>query len=45
MRISLVPKYEGFDIQANIDLTPKNVDGDKQQQPNQTSQPRTTCHL
>ncbi|PWU70830.1 hypothetical protein DK867_22640 [Ochrobactrum sp. POC9] len=38
-------KYEGFDIQANIDLTPKNVDGDKQQQPDQTSQPRTTWHL
>lgn len=36
-------KYEGFDIQANIDLTPKDADGNKQQQPDQTSQPRTTA--
>ncbi len=34
-------KYEGFDIQANIDLTPKDADGNKQQQPDQTSQPKT----
>lgn len=33
-------KYEGFDIQANVNLTPKNVDGNKQQ-PDQKSQPRT----
>ncbi len=36
-------KYEGFDIQANIDLTPKDADGNKQQQPDQTSQPKTTA--
>lgn len=36
-------KYDGFDIQANIDLTPKDADGNKQQQPDQTSQPRTTA--
>jgi filamentous hemagglutinin len=36
-------KYEGFDIQANIDLTPKDAEGNKQQQPDQTSQPKTTA--
>ncbi len=36
-------KYEGFDIQANIDLTPKDADGNKEQQPDQTSQPRITA--
>ncbi len=36
-------KYEGFDIQANFDLTPKDADGNKQQQPDQTSQPKTTA--
>ncbi|KAB2793096.1 hemagglutinin [Brucella anthropi] len=36
-------KYEGFDIQANIDLTPKDADGNKQQQPDQTSQPKNSA--
>lgn len=36
-------QYEGFDIQANIDLTPKDADGNKQQQPDQTSQPRNSA--
>ncbi|MBM7329372.1 hemagglutinin repeat-containing protein [Agrobacterium sp. S2] len=36
-------KYEGFDIQANIDLTLKDADGNKQQQPDQTSQPKNSA--
>nr|WP_244491078.1 hemagglutinin repeat-containing protein [Paramesorhizobium deserti] len=35
--------YEGFDVQADIDLTPRNEAGEKQQQPGDTSQPRTSA--
>jgi filamentous hemagglutinin len=36
-------QYEGFDIQASIDLTGTDASGNKQQRPDQTSQPKTTA--
>lgn len=36
-------KYEGFDVNANIDLSGKDADGNKQQQPGQTTLPSTTA--
>ncbi len=36
-------KYDGFDVNANIDLSGKDADGNKQQQPGQTTLPSTTA--
>ncbi len=36
-------KHEGFDVNANIDLSGKDADGNKQQQPGQTTLPSTTA--